>query len=735
MTMPAGNGRENKSSPGGSALSCTEHTVTGEVEKVLYANEDSSFLIVRILDSDGNTVTAAGPLGGMAPGQHVSLTGKWEIRKEYGKRLKVSSFHISPPTTKEGIRRYLASGVLPGIGEKTAALIVARFGLDTLNVLDSAPKKLSCIPGLGKKKVEAIRKAWKENTENRDLRIQLEGFGISPAYFRRVTALYGTDAANVVKENPYRLASDIKGIGFQLADRIAEKTGIGPADPRRMAAGVEYTFSQMRQSGHVCMPSELYISFLAELLNVEKPDAERALFDALRAGTAVRMPGPGGTGMIYEPVMMHLENELPFRIRTLLSFRKHCGLALMRIAPKPGSRFSDEQTAAVDRAEKSAFSILTGGPGVGKTTVVSELVRRAAAAKVKIVLAAPTGRAAKRMEETTHHEASTIHRLLKWDAEAGKFVHGRDNPLPRAVYVIDETSMLDILLAVALLRAIPPGACVVLVGDPDQLPSVGPGSVLNDLIASNICPVSRLTKIFRQGAGSGIVLAAHAVNAGQLPGASAAGDFYWIEKEDPEEAADVIERLIADRIPRRFGLDPVRDIQLLCPMNRGTAGTIEMNRRLQLVLNGSEERGFYSGERHFLLGDKVMQTVNNYDRNVFNGDMGFLERIDLSENLFAVRYDGRTVEYPFAESDQIVPAYAVTVHKAQGSEFPAVVMPILPQFYMMLQRNLLYTGITRAKKLMVLIGSRKAVSMAVRNAVREPRYSLLLDKLKSEARI
>ena len=290
--------------------------------------------------------------------------------------------------------------------------------------------------------------------------------------------------------------------------------------------------------------------------------------------------------------------------------------------------------------------------------------------------------------------------------------------------------MLDILLAVALLRAIPPGACIVLVGDPDQLPSVGPGNVLNDLIASNICPVSRLTKIFRQGAGSGIVLAAHAVNAGQLPGASAAGDFYWIEKEDPEEAADVIERLISDRIPRRFGLDPVRDIQLLCPMNRGTAGTIEMNRRLQLALNGSEERGFYSGERHFLLGDKVMQTVNNYDKNVFNGDMGFLGRIDFKEETFQVRYEsGPVVEYRFEEAEQIVPAYAVTVHKSQGCEFPAVVMPLLSQHYMMLQRNLLYTGITRARSLMVLVGSRKAVSMAVRNAVREPRYSLLLEKL------
>ncbi len=724
------------SSSAGDSSPALEHTVSGDVDKILFCSGDTGYCVIRFHDDEGNPVCATGPLANVRPGQHAVFVGHWEMHREYGRQLKVTSYRVTPPVTREGIVRYLASGILPGVGKKTAESIVDRFGIDTLDVLNTASGRLSEIPGFGKKKIDSIRKAWKSNTDLRELRIRLEGYGITPAYFKKIFDLYGTDAAEKIEEDPYRLAADVKGIGFLLADRIAEKAGIGKNDKRRMMAGLDHAFKQMRLSGHVCMPSPVFIPYLADLLQVEKETAQETLRLALREEKAARMPGPDGGDMIYEPVMMRMESELPYRIKMLLKAEKHAGQPLKNIPPETDSVFSSEQLSAVECTGNFAFSILTGGPGVGKTTVVSELVRRAGLAKVPVILAAPTGRAAKRMEETTGHEASTIHRLLKWDPAAGKFVHGRNFPLPAALYVLDETSMLDLLLSVAFFRAVPSGSCVVLVGDPDQLPSVGPGNVLNDLIASGIAPVSRLTKIFRQGAGSGIIRAAHAVNAGFLPDrpqGNSICDFYWIEKEDPEEAADVMERLIADRIPDRFGLDPVKDIQLLCPMNRGIAGTFSMNQRLQALLNPETENGFHYGEKHFLKGDKVMQISNNYDKNVFNGDMGFLEEVNTGDNMFLVRYDDRTVEYSFEDADQIVPAYAVTVHKSQGSEFPAVVMPMLPQFYMMLQRNLLYTGITRAKKLMVLVGSKKAVSMAVRNAVREPRYSLLLDKLRHEA--
>lgn len=720
-----------------SASSPVAHTIAGEIEKVLYSSEDASYCVVRFLDEDGNQVCARGALGGIAPGQHVVFTGRWETHKEYGRQLKVENYSVTPPVTAEGIQRYLASGVLPGIGEKTAKLIVDHFGRETLHVLDTAPKKLRDIPGLGKKKVDAIRKAWQENNDRRTLRLQLESFGITPAYFKRITECYGDEAPEKIRENPYRLATDVKGIGFLLADRIAEKAGIGKNDPKRMDAGIAYSFSQMKLSGHICMPEAEFVSYIASILSVEQPVAENALRNALIAGKAERIPSPEYGNVIYDPVMMRLENELPFRISMLLKCKQHSALPLLSVPTPPDSTFSQEQIDAVNSTGEFAFSILTGGPGVGKTTVISEITRRAGIAKVPVTLAAPTGRAAKRMEETTGKEAQTIHRLLKWDPIKKGFVHNKQNPLPVGIYIIDETSMLDILLAVALFRAIPKGASVLLAGDPDQLPSVGPGNVLNDLIDSGICPVSRLTKIFRQGSGSGIIRAAHAVNAGILPERPRPNegitDFYWIEKDDPEETADVIERLIADRIPARFGFDPVRDIQLLCPMNRGASGTFAMNTRLQELLNPNPvSQGFMSGERRFLCGDKVMQTVNNYDKAVFNGDMGFLQSVEYGENSFTVNYDGREVEYAFDDADQLVQAYAVTVHKSQGCEFPAVVMPMLSQHYMMLQRNLLYTGITRAKKLMILVGSYKAVSMAVRNSVRTPRYSLLLDKLKRE---
>ncbi len=712
------------------------NVLCGEVIRIVYESDDMSYGVVRIRDFKNREYVAVGSMPGIGEGQIVELNGTWEKHPDHGLQLRVTDCNLSLPVTVEGITRYLSSGILPGIGQKTAQKIVEHFGVETISILDKEPRRLLEISGFTRKKVETIREAWAENTDRRDLRIHLEGLGISPAYFARIYKCYGDDTARKVQDNPYNLARDIRGIGFLLADRIAMKAGIQKNDLKRLTAGVSYVLEQSRMTGNVCMPRGMLLPEIAKTLSVSDEDAVRALEAAEITGQVASDTAIDGTRMYYEPMFLRCENELPYLLRRLLTHPSPAGKVLARIQPLKDSVFSDEQLTAVNAVSMAAVSIITGGPGVGKTTVVSEIVRRAKITGLKVVLAAPTGRASKRLSESTGMVASTIHRLLKWDPVRGSFVHTKDNPLDSDLFVIDESSMLDLPLSVALFRAVPNGASVVIVGDPDQLPSIGPGNILNDLINSGICPVSRLTKIFRQGNGSGIVFSAHAVNQGRMPAVPKPkpgqfSDFYWIQKDDPTEVADVIKRLISDRIPKRFGFHPVKDVQLLCPMNKGEDGTAEMNKTLQSLLNPQTGNSFTEGQRTFALHDKVMQTANNYDKGVFNGDMGFITRIDTDFRTFQVDYDGMIVDYSFEDADQIVLAYAVTVHKSQGSEYPVVVMPILSHHYMMLQRNLLYTGMTRAKKLMILVGSPRAVSMAVRNAVQEPRNSLLLPKLQA----
>ena len=716
-----------------------EHTLRGSVEKVLFEAPDGTFSVLKLIDAQGVKHCVCGPLHGVHEGQELTVRGKWEQHKEFGRQLRASSYESTLPSTPEGIKKYLSSGIIKGVGKKYADLIVDAFGKETLSILDNASNRLREIPGLGKKRVEAIRKAWNENRDKRALQIHMQSLGISPAYFAKIYSLYGDRSAEVLKQDPYLLASQVEGIGFVLADRIAEKSGIGRNDGKRLVAGVKYTLEQIRTAGHVCMPSSELVRTVSELLAIQETEAARALRLAVEAGKAVMDRCQEYGEVIYDPALLRCEQELPRLLAFLLSFSRHPGAKLKVAGPLPASsRFSDEQLAAVKKVEESPVSIITGGPGVGKTTVVSEIVRRATIAKLKVALAAPTGRAAKRMSESTGRNASTLHRLLKWNASERKFAHGRKNPLPFDLFILDETSMLDLPLATAFFRAVPPGATVVLVGDCDQLPSVGPGNVLNDLIASGTIPVTRLTKIFRQGEGSSIIVAAHEVNSGLVPrcilqpgerrGSSSLTDFYWIPKEEPEEAFDVILRLVSERIPGRFGLDPVNDIQLITPMNRGLCGTVSLNSALQEKLNGNPV-AFRRGEISFRLGDKVMQIANNYDKGVFNGDMGRIKNIREEARSFTVSFDGTDVEYAFSEADELTHAYAITVHKSQGSEFPAVVMPVLTSHFLMLQRNLLYTGMTRARRLMILVGSRKALSMAVRNSVREPRFTLLRERL------
>lgn len=711
----------------------TELALSGQVEKVIYENEENGFQVISVRDAEGTFHCACGNLSGVAAGQGVELKGHWEFHPDHGRRFRVVSCVFSLPVTLDGIRKYLSSGAIRGIGEKYAGAIVDTFGTETLRILDNATARLKEVPGLGRKRIEAIKKAWKESAGKRSLQLYMQSLGITPAYFNRIYTLYGDRAADILRTNPYQLASDVDGIGFLTADRIAANSGIGKNDPQRLISGVSYGLSQIRAAGHVCMPEEEFREKLCELLGLDGSGAAEAVKLAIQARKAVTALAPDGQTMIYEPGLLRCEQELPLLIANLIFTGRHYGESLLKYQVPPDSKFSDEQLRAVEQAGKCAVSIITGGPGVGKTTVVGEIVRRARAARLNLVLAAPTGRAAKRMSEATGVSAATLHRLLKWDPGKRQFVHNRKNPLQHQLFVLDEVSMLDLPLAVAFFRAVRPGAAVVLVGDADQLPSVGPGTVLNDLIACGEIPVSRLTRIFRQGSGSGIIRAAHEVNAGTVPAMpktipGQAADFYWIEKDDAEEAAQLIERLVSDRIPKRFGFDPKNDIQVLSPMNRGICGTVQLNERLQSLLN-PEKAGFRSGERVFHAGDKVMQISNNYDKGVFNGDMGVILSIHHAESTFKVRYDLNDVEYNFTEAVQLNPAYAVTVHKSQGSEFPAVVMPLLTQHFMMLQRNLLYTGMTRAKKLMILIASRKAVGMAVRNFVREPRHTLLRERL------
>ena len=714
----------------------TSTSLRGEVARVVYENSENGYCVFKVTDHQGVEHTATGVVHGLCAGQHVEMTGKWENHREFGRQLKIESCKSILPNTPEGIRRYLASGIIPGVGPKLAGCIVDQFGDKTLEIMDRYSARLLEIPGLGRKRLESIKEAWESQRSRRDLFIFMQSLGISQAYGNRIYKTYGNAAADIIRNSTYKLADDVDGIGFTLADRIAAALGVDPQSQERVAAGIAYSLSQLRLAGHSCYPRDAFIAYAAEILAVPAELVEQCLQLAEQQHRVVIDSSAPGEPMVFERGMYKAEAELPSHIARLLSSTRFRAQNIARVPVVPGQVFTDEQYRAVNNLAQSAVSIITGGPGVGKTTVISEIVRRALIAKLKIMLAAPTGRAAQRLSDSSGINARTIHRLLKWDPREKRFVYGLKYKLNCDLLIVDEVSMLDIPLAVHLLRAIPSGAALVMVGDADQLPSVGPGEVLNDFINSGVFPVARLTKIFRQGAGSHIITNAHAVNAGKLPRPEKRqdgelDDFYWIEQDDPELAVDQIVRVACERVPARFGFDPMRDIQILSPMNRGSCGTQTLNHILQERLNPGPKPQFKFGETTFRSGDRVMQTSNNYDKSVFNGDMGRLTHIDSHGATFKISFDSRQVEYSFTEADQLALAYAITVHKSQGSEFPVVIIPILNQHYMMLQRNLLYTAMTRAKKLLVLIGSRKAVSMAVNNSIREPRHSLLLHRLRA----
>ena len=729
-----------------------ESAITGQVLRVVYANPENGYSVVLVRRADGGgEAILAGALAGALPGGDLKAEGTWKTHPRHGRQFVVSSVQFILPTSTLGIQRYLASGCLPGVNEATAKKIVDHFGEKTLEVLDHAPRRLLEVPGIGVKKLEGIREGWENISANRAEEIFLMGHGISPALAQRIISQYDPkknprargSASQIVRQDPYRLARDVEGIGFLTCDRIAASMGITPDSPKRVAAGLDYALRQSTLSGHVFLPMGRLFREAGKLLEVPPEALGQGMEHALSLNLFQALQFPGEEELLCYPAgLAGMEENLARRI--------HCHLRqtfppLSRLAlppPPPGGlTLNPQQNQAVKTALVSPLSIITGGPGVGKTTVVRRIVQIAQENHWKICLAAPTGRAAKRLAEATGmKDAATIHRLLKFDPQSRQFTLDEDTPLECDLLVVDEVSMLDLPLANSLLAAVPPQTRLVLVGDRDQLPSVGPGAVLHDLLECGLIPTVALTQIYRQSEGSRIVTSAHEINRGHLPDLTnpprgVAGEFYFYDFSQPEECQRFVARLCSQSIPGFFGWNPMEDIQVLTPMRKGECGTVTLNRVLQEHLNPpSPEKPelTLAGEdppRIFRLGDKVMQTKNNYDKQVFNGDMGRIVSLDRKQRTFQVAFDRETVEYTAADCTQLLHAYAVTIHKSQGCEFPAVVVPLLGQHRIMLQRNLLYTAVTRAKRLFILAGDPHAVQQAVANATPMSRNTRLAWRL------
>lgn len=724
------------------------------LERVTYANEETGYTIARASPArgGGDLVTIVGPLLGAQVGESLSLTGRWSSHPKYGRQFEVWSYRTVLPATVQGIERYLGSGLIKGVGPKTAAKIVAHFGARTLEVIDADAARLIEVPGLGPKRTKAIAAAWEEQRAIKEVMVFLQSVEVSTSLAVRVYKQYGDAAIGVVKNEPYRLANEVWGIGFRTADSIARAVGIPHDAPERIKAALQYTLSQASDAGHCFLPAPNLVADTVELLGLEPGPVAQALEELAAQGEHViadEVPARDSTVPArYLAPFFHAERGLAAGLTALLNTNEDrlpafAGVdwdkAFAWLGRRTDDELAPEQAEAVRLALTEKVAVLTGGPGCGKSFTVSSIVALAKAKGAKVMLAAPTGRAAKRLAELTGFEARTLHRMLEL-RPGGDAAYNRENPLDVDLLVVDESSMLDTILANKLVKAVPPGAHLLLVGDVDQLPSVGAGEVLRDLLAAPAIPRVRLTRIFRQAAESGVVANAHKVNHGQLPELEGYPDFFWFACDDNEQVADRIVEIVAHRIPRRFGIHPVRDVQVLAPMHRGGPGAGNLNARLQEALTpakeGLPERRH--GGRVFRMGDKVIQIRNNYAKGkagVFNGTVGLVQAIDAVAQTLTVRTDeDEDVEYEFAELDELVHAYAITVHRSQGSEYPAVVIPVTTSAWTMLQRNLLYTAITRAKRLVVLVGSKQALAVAVRTKGTGKRHTGLTHRLGGEAR-
>jgi exodeoxyribonuclease V alpha subunit len=713
-------------------------TIEGALERVAFASEENAWSVVKlVVAGKADLVTAVGNLLGVQPGESLRLSGQWTIDKKYGEQFKVESYITVKPATLVGIEKYLGSGLVRGVGKVMAERLVNHFGIETLEVIDQKPERLPEVEGIGPIRSERITKAWVEQRQIKDVMVFLQSHGVSTAYATRIYKQYRDRSIAVVKENPYRLAIDILGIGFKSADKIASQLGIGPTSPLRAEAGVLHVLGTLSDEGHVYVPRPRLLSAAVEILTIDPPIIDKAIGDLAAAERVVIEPRPSGDDAVYLKSLHTAEAASAGRIRLLLGtemrpIRIDIERAITWFEGQENIELAGEQKEALRKAATSKLLVVTGGPGTGKTTLVNGIIRILEKKGRRILLAAPTGRAAKRMAETTGREAKTIHRLLEFNPKKFAFDRDASNPLEADLVILDEASMMDTVLAYNVLKALPFHCQLVLVGDIDQLPSVGPGSVLGDIIRSGIADVVRLRHIFRQGTGSLIVSNAHRVNEGlmpELPPEGAKADFFFIERDEPEEIAATLKALVSQHIPHKFGLDPVDEIQVLTPMQRGLLGVANVNAELQALLNPTGDT-LVRGSRTFRIGDKVMQTRNNYDLNVFNGDIGRIRKIDAVEQEVEIAFDGRAVTYDYSDLDELVLAYACSIHKSQGSEYPCVVIPVHTQHYMMLQRNLLYTAITRGKRLVVLVGSKRALAIAVKNNAIEERCTMLAQRLQ-----
>ncbi|MYM12835.1 ATP-dependent RecD-like DNA helicase, partial [Muribaculum intestinale] len=680
----------------------------GVVEHITYQNPENGWSVMKVKVKDyKDLVTLTGSLLDVPVGSVLLCEGNWRVDARYGQQFVVESWEEVMPATIYGIEKYLGSGLVKGIGPAYAKAIVSRFGLETIDVIENDIERLLEVPRLGKKRMEKIRESWEKQKDIKEVMVFLQGHGVSTAFAAKIYRKYEKESIAKVKENPYQLADDIWGIGFKTADSIASKMGYEKNDPRRCRSGILYALNELAEEGHVYAEPEQLVEAATKLLEAEETPVRQALASMMEAKDVI-----ADNDVVYLPPFYHAENGSAKRLQSLLS---DTSLFNSDIAAEPeaeygvksgGIVYDEVQQAAIQKALDSKVMVLTGGPGTGKTTTTQGIIAAFKARHMSILLAAPTGRAAKRMTEATGMEAKTIHRLLEYNPMDG-YKRNDENPLEGDALIVDECSMIDILLFYNLMKAIPSNMRLILVGDIDQLPSVGAGNVLRDIIDSQQIPVVRLTRIFRQAQSSRIVMNAHAINAGQFPNIRNGldTDFFFINQEDADEIVKLIIGLVRDRLPKKYGYPP-KEIQVLTPMQRGTVGAGNLNIELQNALNptgSSLARGGYT----FRQGDKVMQIRNNYDKNVFNGDIGYITAVDTNERTLTVTFDSRLVEYDITELDEIVLAYAVTIHKSQGSEFPVVVMPVTMKHFVMLQRNLIYTGITRAKKICVLVGTTK----------------------------
>jgi exodeoxyribonuclease V alpha subunit len=766
--------------------------LAGSIERVTFHNANNGFCVLRIkARGHRELVTVVGHAAEISAGEWVTVSGTWVNDREHGQQFKAAFLRSSPPTTAEGIEKYLASGMIRGIGPIYASKLVAVFGAEVFEVIAQAPERLREVPGIGQVRAGRIVQAWADQKVVREIMVFLHSHGVGTARAVRIFKTYGNDAVQVMAENPYRLARDIRGIGFRTADAIAARLGIAPTAPIRLRAGIAYALLEASGEGHCGLPTAELLKLAGELLAVERPGTERSgtgrpgieregIVNAGVENAAAGGPEASATSRRepLEPAQIQTALDLELAEGSVVAdslagepaiFLAHlhrderriadalrelaqgsppwgaiaAGQAIGWVERRLGLQLATSQRQAVELALASKVLVITGGPGVGKTTLINAILQILAAKRLRLQLCAPTGRAAKRMAEATGLEAKTIHRLLEFDPRAHGFRRNADLPLECDLLVVDETSMVDVPLMAALLAAIPAEAALLLVGDVDQLPSVGPGQVLADGLASGALPVTRLTEVFRQAASSRIITTAHAINAGTLPDLrpptdGTPSDFYFLPADTPEQAVALILKVVGERIPARFGLDPIAQVQVLCPMARGGCGSRSLNLALQALLNPAPSAQVERFGWRFAPGDKVMQIANDYEKEVFNGDVGTIDAIDSDNSelsvLFPTSEGGmaghREVVYGWGELDHLVLAYACTIHKSQGSEYPAVVIPLLTQHYAMLQRNLIYTGLTRGKRLVVVVGQKKALAMAVKNHLGRRRHTKLAEWLR-----